>query len=375
MKKLPSITVLVPTFNRGHFLAECLDSLLSQTLPAIQILVVNDGCTDHTQKVLKPYQNKIEVLETAQIGKPSAINAGLEKVRGEYLWIFDDDDVALTDALERFVRPLENDSQCGFSYSPFFFTKTQPKNHRLGSVMCELRLPDLKKKGFLIPLLENNFLGGAALFARTSCYQKTGLFDPRLLRSQDYDMAIRIARQFTGIRAPGGATFHYRQHQEDRGNIRDRFVASLRMAKWLEYDQIIFRKLYQELDLKNYLPPNAPLENRCREALLQRLAIMANKLLVPEVLKDLEELSPLVKQSPFSVEEQSLIQIMATLPYYDTGHLLDDPECLEAVRRIPRLRNKMGWAILKECKEKPGLRHIMDSFHYWFQLYTGIQNR
>src|SRR3989338_4269347 len=102
MTNHPKITVLIPTFNRAAFLAECLDSLLSQTLPATQILVANDGSTDNTLEVLKPYRNRIDYTETPQLGKPSAINFAMDKVTGDYLWIFDDDDVCLPDALERF---------------------------------------------------------------------------------------------------------------------------------------------------------------------------------------------------------------------------------------------------------------------------------
>ena len=56
----PKVTILVPTFNRAHFIAECLDSLLNQTLAASQIIVVNDGSEDHTLSVVMPYMDRIE---------------------------------------------------------------------------------------------------------------------------------------------------------------------------------------------------------------------------------------------------------------------------------------------------------------------------
>ena len=177
MASTPTVTVLVPTYNREDFLAECLDSILSQTLAPSQIIVINDGSTDHTLEVLEPYRDRIEYIETPQLGKPAAINAGLERVTGEYLWIFDDDDVALPEALARFVEPLENHPEHGFSYSTFYYTASRPQDNRIGPILHESGVRDLHEWGFLIPLLEANFLGGAALFARTSCYACVGNFD------------------------------------------------------------------------------------------------------------------------------------------------------------------------------------------------------
>lgn len=132
---------------------------------------------------------------------------------------------------------------------------TNERTGRIGSFMRESLIPDVVTRGFLIPLFESNFIGGATIFARNDCYRKVGNFKPPLLRSQDYDMAIRIAREFHGARVPGSATYHYRQHSGTRGSLKDRFAASERFNKWQEFDQIIFRDLYCSLPLSDYLPP------------------------------------------------------------------------------------------------------------------------
>jgi hypothetical protein len=100
------------------------------------------------------------------------------------------------------------------------------EDNRIGNILGESNIPDLQNQGLLIPLLESNFLGGAALFARIACYRRVGNFDPILIRSQDYEMAIRISRQFTGVLLSGGLTFHYSQHEGMRGSTRDRFKAN-----------------------------------------------------------------------------------------------------------------------------------------------------
>jgi glycosyltransferase involved in cell wall biosynthesis len=331
------ITVLIPTFNRAAYLAECLDSVLCQTVRPWQTLVVNDGSTDETREVLQPYRAAIDYIETDQVGKPGALNAGLRQVTGDYLWIFDDDDVAIPDALERLVAPLEAHPEHAFSYSTFFYTATQPDSHRLGGVLRESRIPPLEERGSLIPLLEANFLGGAALFARTSCYDAVGDFDTRLLRSQDYEMAVRIARRFTGIRVPGPPAFHYRQHEGLRGSLADRFQVAQRLRKWLHYDQIIFRDLYDSLPLADYLPPQSPLEQGHRQAHLQRLAIMASKLLMPEVLSELRRLTQLSDDSPLSLQERRILRTAVNrVPYYQDGCLDDHVAFFDEIRRLAR---------------------------------------
>ena len=371
----PRITVLVPTYDRAEYLAECLDSLFAQSIVPSQVIVVNDGSTDRTLEVLKSYRGRIDYLETPQGGKSVSINRGLEIVNGDYLWIFDDDDVALPDALERFVTPLEKEPRYGFSYSTYYFTATKPGSRLIGRVLFEEKKPDLKKRGFLIPLLESNTLGGAALFARMSCYRATGMFDPALVRSQDYDMAIRIARRFEGVSVAGGATFHYRQHRGDRGNHQDRFKAELQRKKWWEYDQMIFRRLYAELALADYLPPGARLEGREREAVLQRLTVMATKLLVPETLKDLQELSRMADDRPFTENERFLLSSLADPPYYRMGSFLDDRPFLKTFRElaaaspvIARLKKEIRKALLASLWKRDRRTRRMDAIKHLVSL-------
>ncbi len=187
-KRFPKISVIIPTYNRAEYIAECLNSLLAQSLPASQILVVNDGSTDNTLHSLKPFMQKIDYLEKeSNEGKSKAINYGLEKVSGDYLWIFDDDDVALPDALKRLVEPLERYPKHGFSYSSFYVTHENIKR-----IFARRTLPDIEKEGMLIPLLKSCYLGGAQTFVRTKVYKEVGNFNPSFHRAEDYEMLLEL---------------------------------------------------------------------------------------------------------------------------------------------------------------------------------------
>ncbi len=300
--------MLVPTYNRAHFLKECLDSIIAQTVPPNQIIVINDGSTDDTKAVLKPYLRRIEYLERRNGGKSSALNLGLSKVTGHYVWILDDDNVALPDALEHLVAKLEQEPELGFTYSGWYMAATRPEDGRIAPGV-EVRLPAVPEEEMFIRLMETNFI--PCPLVRTSCYKKVGPFRTELVRSQDYDMALRLARHFRS--APvSGPTFYYRQHAGLRGSTADSFPAERNVLKWTEYDKIIFKELRGELDLGEYVPRRVDGERETlvdrRRAYLQRMAIMASKGLYDEMLDDLRlALAEESDHRPLSSRERAIV--------------------------------------------------------------------
>jgi glycosyltransferase involved in cell wall biosynthesis len=331
----PRISVLIPTYTRATLLESCLESILGQVLRPTQILVIDDGSTDSTPELLEGLRPAVESIRVPQGGKSTALNAGLRLATGDYLWFFDDDDIAVPDALERFVAPLERDPSLGFSYSHYWYTPCLDDG-RLDEPKGFSTIPDVQTRGFLAPLLEFNFLSGAALFARTRCYAVVGGFDPALVRSQEYDMAIRIARRFQGEQVRGGPTFHLRLHSGPRGSESDRFRADAKKRKWLEYDQIIFRRLRQELSLEEYLGPGLAIDSHRRSALLQRAVAMASKSLFAEALEDLAEIAHGPDQSDLRPYEIPLVRKgLASRPFYGGG-VRSSPETLAALRRLSR---------------------------------------
>ena len=108
-----NVTIIIPTCNRAHYLGETLDSVLGQTVPPTQVIVVNDGSTNSTLEVLGRYSERIEVIDQENGGRARAVNRAMARVRGEYLWIFDDDDIAVPQNLERHLAVLEAHPEVG----------------------------------------------------------------------------------------------------------------------------------------------------------------------------------------------------------------------------------------------------------------------
>ncbi len=101
-------SVLIPAYNREVYVAQAVNSVLSQTFTGFEVVVVDDGSTDNTLKVLESYGNRIRVLRQLNRGPEVARNAAAEVSRGEYLVLLDSDDLLLPDALMTYERVIRH---------------------------------------------------------------------------------------------------------------------------------------------------------------------------------------------------------------------------------------------------------------------------
>ena len=282
------ISVVVATCDRARLLAECLDSLLEQSRPPDQVLVVDDGSTDQTPEVLAGYGRRLEVLRCQNGGKARALNLAMDQVRGDYLWIFDDDDIALPDALERLSAVASSRPEVDIVYSSYASQlDDEPRVHK--------PLPEVESGDVFLRNLVQNFLQQQGMLVRTRCYRQVGPFDEQLVRSQDYDMAQRLTRRFRCAALPGPPTFVYRQHYLRRGRLGERFDHSRRDQMWLHYDRKIVERLLADVALSELLMGGRDGARTTeltaverRRALLQRFCIVMRRGLLERGLDDLE---------------------------------------------------------------------------------------
>ncbi len=305
------VSVLVPTYNRAHFLAESLKNILSQTCPPSQLIVINDGSTDNTCKILEPFRNRTEYLEKENGGKPTALNLGLSRVTGDYVWIMDDDDVAFPDALERHLAALERHPELGFTYGGYCLGSTRADGRLQPGL--EVIYPDVAEEELFLRLLEANFIPNPAWVVRTACYKRVGPYNPELIRSEDHEMLLRLARHFRGTRIPG-PVFWQRQHGGRRGTAFDSFSAERIQAKHREYQKKFIPNFCQELKLEDYVPRLASGLGAQgfdkRRAHLQRMTIWAAMGLYQEMLDDMRSaLADPSAQQPWSLSpaEQAMV--------------------------------------------------------------------
>lgn len=284
------VTAIIPTYNRAQYLGEAISSILAQTLPPAQVIVVDDGSTDNTLEITTAFGPRIEYLAKPNGGKSSALNVALPRATGEFIWIFDDDDIAEPDALEKLVHALHRDPECGFAYGDYdLFTTDEDGRRRCFS----LSFPSVSPPKLYLALMERSFILQQGLLVRKPCYDGVGNFDESLIRSQDLEMMLRLARRYAGIKVEG-IIFHQRQHAGLRGTKAALIKADQMIAGWVEYDRRIFDRIYATHALTDFLsnvPQGSELTHeQTITALIQRACIMARKGLWDYAARDLEKI-------------------------------------------------------------------------------------
>jgi glycosyltransferase involved in cell wall biosynthesis len=318
----PVITAIVPTYNRARYLATAIDSVLNQTLRPAEVLVVDDGSVDETREILKAYGTRIEAIHKTNGGKASALNLALKHARGEFIWIFDDDDVALPDALEKMFDALAEHPERAFAYGLH--------DHLVESDSGQFRVaqPDLridKSLDFRLSVLERCYIFQPAMLVRRAVFDSVGPFNEALVRSQDYEMLMRITRRFSGVDV-GSTLFHQRQHAGPRGSVASPVAKGKVASAWIRYDDMIFSHVYATYPLSEYLADRnkgelSPAEKR--SAVLQRACIMARKGLWSHGAADLKTFSALRSGAELTLSESTTLRRFFG-PYSYADHKLSE---------------------------------------------------
>ena len=98
------VSIIIPVYNSERYLEECLDSVISQTYQNIEIIIVDDGSTDSSSKILKKFSKKICVFSQKNNGLASALCLGIKKMNGHWFKWFSPDDVMYSHTIETLVN-------------------------------------------------------------------------------------------------------------------------------------------------------------------------------------------------------------------------------------------------------------------------------
>lgn len=279
------VTALVPTYNRAQYLPECLDSLLTQSRKPDQIVVIDDGSTDGTESIVSKYGHQVQYVKKSNGGKSSALNLGLKYATGDLIWVCDDDDIAAVDGLEMMLAAFEANPGADYVFGDYWIFEIAADGTKLVYDPSFLRRSD--EPNLKINFLEDMFMLQYASLVRKSVYEDLGGYDESLIRSQDYDMMLRVSRRHTGVYTPH-VIFHYRHHQTPRGNAGGLFSVAENFTQWRKYDRIIFSRIRETYALPEFTPSFATgLPWADRSAYIQRALVIAKRGLWSEAAEDL----------------------------------------------------------------------------------------
>jgi glycosyltransferase involved in cell wall biosynthesis len=217
----PTVSVVIPCFNQGHYLREALDSVMAQTLPAAEIVVVDDGSTDDTAVVARTHRN-VRYIHQRNRGLASARNTGAAHTTGEHVVFIDADDRLRPDALAIGARESLAHPACALVWGRC--VRIDEHGRELPTVPPPPVAGDAYEA-----LLRNNFIWTPAvvMFRRSVCGPFMR-FNPAVDASADYELYLRIVRHFP-IHGHTGTVAEYRLH---RGSMSSN--ASLMLASTMD---------------------------------------------------------------------------------------------------------------------------------------------
>ncbi|KJS26003.1 MAG: hypothetical protein VR75_08695 [Hyphomonadaceae bacterium BRH_c29] len=283
---MSNTSAIIPTYNRAVLLKETIESVLAQSLAPAEILIVDDGSDDNTTDIVASFGEQVTFIQKPENkGKADSLNKAIDRATGEYVWIVDDDDLVEPEALAKLTSLLEQSPEAGFSYGRHDRFSIAADGTRLHSDTGYWR--NCTSEDFLTATLEDFFVHQPGMLVRRSLYGEVGPFDTQLMRSQDYDMLIRLARAAPCV-STEEVIFHQRQHEGDRGQGSARFSSAERDEKWIAYDQKIFSRLQESLTLSEYLPRGTEVTDDAtrRLALIQRGTVFGRKKLWAQAISD-----------------------------------------------------------------------------------------
>ncbi|TLS53472.1 glycosyltransferase [Paenibacillus antri] len=238
-RERPLFSVVIPTYNRERYIARAIRSVLNQTCDDYELIVVDDGSTDRTGKIVRSFGRQVRYIRQRNRGPSEARNAGIRAAKGRFIAFLDSDDRFLPKKLEENKSFLERHPDCKFLYSWYYDVRGGRKRLRKGK-----EYEDLDR--FRYRLYRRDFtIRTSTAVVRRDCFDKIGLFHPKYRYSQDWDMWLRLATHYRGYcqrkplalyrRHPRKPIPHVKRHRSIRRTARTLYrwdeatIASLRV--------------------------------------------------------------------------------------------------------------------------------------------------
>ncbi len=198
----PRVSVIIPNYNHGRFLAYAIQSVLDQAFERVEVIVIDDGSTDSSPQVAAGFGNRIRYIRQENQGLSAARNTGLRIAKGAYIGLLDADDMYHPAYLGRMTSLLDNDPEAEAAYCGYQFVDTE------GRPLARREQRVVLPEHFYETLAAGNFLVPESMFVRRRCYEQVGFFDETLRACEDWDVWLRIAARFRVVGTDDVLTRH-----------------------------------------------------------------------------------------------------------------------------------------------------------------------
>jgi glycosyltransferase involved in cell wall biosynthesis len=177
----------MPAFNAEPYICESIESVLGQSYPNIELIVINDGSTDNTGEAISHLMNSITYIETKNQGVSAARNLGIEQAKGEWIAFLDADDIWFANKLQLQFDGLDG---CVWSYTDSYYLGEQYPNKTRRSDLSVLLVGNIFNA-----LLTENIITTSSVLLKKSILQNAGCFDETLEALEDWKLWLDIAKE------------------------------------------------------------------------------------------------------------------------------------------------------------------------------------
>jgi len=217
----PKVSIVTPTYNRARFIREAVESVLAQTMPNWELLIVDDGSTDDTREVLASYlaDERIQYIYQPNQGQSVARNAALAKARGEFVGFLDSDDLWRAQKLERQLSIFEAQPDVHIVHGD----ESIIDEHGL-----EISQENMRRYSGNIAaqLLADNSVSITTALVKRECFDEMGLFQASHGVADDYDLWLRFSVRYRFYYESGIVASYRVMADQISSDKRRRFAAN-----------------------------------------------------------------------------------------------------------------------------------------------------
>ena len=187
----PRVGIVMANYNYARYLAMAIESVLAQTFADFELVVVDDGSTDHSLTIIEKYLHdpRVRCVRANHLGQPRAKNLGIAETRSPFVAFLDADDAWLPTKLEKQLALFDADPKVGVVHCRrnLIDEAGQPLPYAQ---------PAMPRGDVMASIFRNNFVCFSAAMVRRGVFEHLGQFDPTVDLAIDYDMWLRVAGHY-----------------------------------------------------------------------------------------------------------------------------------------------------------------------------------
>jgi len=238
----PIFSICIPTYNREEFLIDTIQSALYQNYEHFELLVIDDGSTDNTSKLISSIKDpRLRYIKKSHTGAPDTRNRAIKEAIGDFIIWLDSDDVLMPDTIANYTLSISDYPDVDVFYGDLIIIDS------FGNYRRDLKYPDYYEQNdaLLSRLLIGNSIPNPGTLIRKSVYQTCGKYSLRFKRAHDYEFWTRVAQQIK-FKHVGATVCKWRWHDSNMSSGSVQFDTS--------YDIQIKKALLKSHSLRELFP-------------------------------------------------------------------------------------------------------------------------